>query len=102
MASKIDVEFDDFMSSTLIKVGAISNSYPKPSALHPVNSSPDGMCWTTLCLQDSNLGESGLGYEEVIKSTYGGIYGPATSAGTKKVKVRACLLSCRGFTAFKG
>ena len=50
------------------------------------------MCVTTLRLQDNNLGESGLGYEELIKSTYGGIYGPATSAGTKKVKVSGCCL----------
>lgn len=39
-------------------------------------------------LQDSNVGESGVGYEEVIKSTYGGIYGAPTGTvkGTKKVK----------------
>ncbi|GAX84218.1 hypothetical protein CEUSTIGMA_g11641.t1 [Chlamydomonas eustigma] len=46
LASKLDGDFEEFMSSTLIK--------------------------------DSNLGQSGLGYEEVIKGTYGGIYGEPT------------------------
>jgi len=52
LASRLDEEFEDFMSATLIK--------------------------------DSNLGQSGLGYEEVIKGTYGGIYGTPTM-GTKKI-----------------
>ncbi len=37
--------------------------------------------------QDSN--EDGLGYEAVIKSTYGGIYGEPTRAGTKTVRSAA-------------
>jgi hypothetical protein len=38
--------------------------------------------------QDNNVGQSGLGYEEVIKNTYGGIYGEPIGMpkGTKKVK----------------
>jgi len=38
--------------------------------------------------QDNTVGQSGLGYEEVIKNTYGGIYGEPIGMpkGTKKVK----------------
>lgn len=37
-------------------------------------------------LQDNSVSGTGLGYEEAIKSTAGGIYGPPLN-GTKKVRV---------------